>query len=100
MIIDILLVASRPLLLAFLYVRARLPSLPRSPITVAAQIGRLGTAIPRGHLPRPASRAAPRIVSGAGGELTMPERVEIIGPAGERYIEVLSPKALELLARL
>jgi malate synthase len=38
--------------------------------------------------------------SEAGGELTMPERVEIIGPTEERYVEILSPKALELLARL
>jgi Ribonuclease G/E len=33
-------------------------------------------------------------------ELTMPERVEIIRPAAERYVEVLSPRALELLVRL
>jgi malate synthase len=30
----------------------------------------------------------------------MAERVEIIGPTEERYVEILSPKALELLARL
>jgi malate synthase len=30
----------------------------------------------------------------------MPERVEVIGPTNERYVEILSPKALELLARL
>jgi len=30
----------------------------------------------------------------------MPDRVEIIGPAGERYAEILSPQALELLAAL
>ena len=30
----------------------------------------------------------------------MAERVEIAGPTGERYVEVLSPKALELLVRL
>jgi malate synthase len=30
----------------------------------------------------------------------MPERVEITGPAGERYDEILTPKALELLAAL
>ncbi|HEY1820322.1 MAG TPA: malate synthase A [Trebonia sp.] len=30
----------------------------------------------------------------------MPERVEIIGPAAERYVEILSPRALELLIRL
>jgi malate synthase len=30
----------------------------------------------------------------------MPERVEIIGPKEERYVEVLSPKALELLVSL
>ena len=30
----------------------------------------------------------------------MPERVEIIGPNEERYVEILSPKALELLVRL
>ena len=30
----------------------------------------------------------------------MAERVEIIGPAGERYVEVLTPKALELLGVL
>src|SRR5580658_3422860 len=30
----------------------------------------------------------------------MAERVEIVGPTGERYVEVLSPKALELLAAL
>jgi hypothetical protein len=30
----------------------------------------------------------------------MPERVEIIGPATERYVEILSPRALELLVRL
>src|SRR5246500_838992 len=30
----------------------------------------------------------------------MPERVEIIGPPSERYVEVLSPRALELLVRL
>ena len=30
----------------------------------------------------------------------MPERVEITGPTEERYVEILSPKALELLARL
>jgi malate synthase len=33
-------------------------------------------------------------------ELTMPERVEITGPTGERYVEILSPKALELLVIL
>jgi malate synthase len=33
-------------------------------------------------------------------ELTMPERVQITGPAGERYVEILSPKALELLVIL
>jgi malate synthase len=30
----------------------------------------------------------------------MPERVEITGPAGERYDEILTPKALELLVAL
>jgi malate synthase len=30
----------------------------------------------------------------------MPERVEITGPAGERYDEILTPKALELLVTL
>src|SRR6202161_3851033 len=30
----------------------------------------------------------------------MPERVEITGPAAERYVEILSPRALELLVRL
>jgi malate synthase len=30
----------------------------------------------------------------------MAERVEITGPTGERYVEILSPKALELLAAL
>jgi hypothetical protein len=30
----------------------------------------------------------------------MPERVEITGPASERHVEVLSPRALELLVRL
>ena len=30
----------------------------------------------------------------------MPERVEIIGPTEERYVEILSPKALALLVRL
>jgi malate synthase len=30
----------------------------------------------------------------------MPERVQIIGPREERYVEVLSPRALELLVRL
>jgi len=30
----------------------------------------------------------------------MAERVEITGPAGERYVEILSPKALELLVSL
>src|SRR5580692_11295628 len=33
-------------------------------------------------------------------ELTMPERVEITGPAEERYVEILSPRALELLVLL
>src|SRR3984957_5107489 len=33
-------------------------------------------------------------------ELTMPERVEITGPTGERYVEILSPKALDLLVIL
>jgi malate synthase len=33
-------------------------------------------------------------------ELTMPERVEITGPTGERYVEILSPRALELLVML
>jgi malate synthase len=33
-------------------------------------------------------------------EPTMPERVEITGPAGERYDEILTPKALELLVAL
>src|SRR5215469_7755971 len=33
-------------------------------------------------------------------EPTMPERVEITGPAGERYDEILTPKALELLVTL
>jgi malate synthase len=31
---------------------------------------------------------------------TMPERVEITGPAGDRYEEILTPKALELLVAL
>ena len=30
----------------------------------------------------------------------MAERVEIAGPAEERYVEILSPKALELLVML
>src|ERR1700759_2141710 len=30
----------------------------------------------------------------------MPERVEITGPAGDRYDEILTPKALELLVAL
>src|ERR1700728_4684952 len=30
----------------------------------------------------------------------MPERVEITGPTEERYVEILSPKALALLVRL
>jgi malate synthase len=30
----------------------------------------------------------------------MPERVEIIGPTSERHVEILSPRALELLVRL
>jgi malate synthase len=30
----------------------------------------------------------------------MPERVEVIGPKQERYVEILSPRALDLLARL
>ena len=30
----------------------------------------------------------------------MPERVEITGPAGDRYAEILTPKALQLLASL
>jgi hypothetical protein len=30
-------------------------------------------------------------------ELTMAERVEITGPADERYVEILSPRALGLL---
>jgi malate synthase len=33
-------------------------------------------------------------------ELTMPERVEITGPTEERYVEILSPRALELLVML
>src|SRR6202051_1254471 len=33
-------------------------------------------------------------------ELTMAVRVEITGPADERYVEILSPRALELLAVL
>jgi malate synthase len=33
-------------------------------------------------------------------ELTMPERVEITGPTEERYVEILSPGALELLVML
>jgi malate synthase len=33
-------------------------------------------------------------------ELSMPERVEITGPAGDRYEEILTPEALELLAAL
>jgi malate synthase len=33
-------------------------------------------------------------------ELTMPERLEITGPAGERYDEILTPRALELLVAL
>ncbi len=32
--------------------------------------------------------------------LSVPERVRIAGPATERYVEVLSPRALELLVRL
>jgi malate synthase len=35
-----------------------------------------------------------------GEKLTMPERVEIIGPVEERYVEILSPRALDLLVRL
>src|ERR1700727_2214471 len=34
------------------------------------------------------SLAAPRIDSRGWEELTMPERVEIIGPATERYVEI------------
>ncbi len=33
-------------------------------------------------------------------EPRMPERVEITGPAGDRYDEILTPKALELLVAL
>jgi malate synthase len=33
-------------------------------------------------------------------ELTMAERIEITGPARERYVEILSPRALELLTVL
>jgi malate synthase len=33
-------------------------------------------------------------------ELIMPERVEITGPSEERYVEILSPRALELLVML
>src|SRR6201996_6352428 len=33
-------------------------------------------------------------------ELTMPERVEITGPTEERYVEILSRRALELLVLL
>src|SRR5690242_8720555 len=33
-------------------------------------------------------------------ELIMAERVEITGPTEERYVEILSPKALELLVML
>src|SRR3984957_14133374 len=33
-------------------------------------------------------------------ELRMPERVEITGPAGDRYDEILTPQALELLVAL
>jgi malate synthase len=33
-------------------------------------------------------------------ELTMPERVEITGPAGDRYDEILTPRALDLLEKL
>src|SRR6185437_4967377 len=32
--------------------------------------------------------------------LAVPERVQITGPTTERYVEVLSPRALELLVRL
>src|SRR5579859_1672069 len=32
--------------------------------------------------------------------LSMPERMRIAGPVTERYVEVLSPRALELLVRL
>jgi malate synthase len=33
-------------------------------------------------------------------ELTMPERLEITGPAGDRYDEILTPGALDLLEKL
>jgi malate synthase len=33
-------------------------------------------------------------------ELTMPERLEITGPAGDRYDEILTPRALDLLEKL
>jgi malate synthase len=44
-------------------------------------------------------RAMPRM-DAVGEDLTMAERVEIIGPVEERYVEILSPRALELLVRL
>ena len=42
----------------------------------------------------------PRMDNHSWEELTMPERLEITGPAGDRYEEILSPRALELLVAL
>src|SRR5580700_9743005 len=50
--------------------------------------------------PRASASAMPRMDSHSWEELTMPERVEITGPAEERYVEILSPRALELLVLL
>src|SRR5258708_15263579 len=50
-------------------------------------------------VPVRSSQAMPRM-DAVGEEVTMPERVEIIRPVEERYVEILSPRARELLVRL
>ena len=44
--------------------------------------------------------AMPRMDIHSWEELTMPERLEITGPAGDRYDEILTPGALDLLVEL
>jgi len=89
---------------AFLAIHARVSRAPPSPVALAAPP--LPPSDRRGQRKRdigglvrsPARCLGWEVEPGEG--LIMAERVRITGPTAERYVEILSPKALELLALL
>ena len=70
----------------------------RAAIRAAAVGQATGAAASSGS--RAAGRPVPRMDLHSEEELIMSERVEITGPAGDRYEEILTPQALELLTAL